>query len=150
MMWKRICHTGTCTWIRSHQGQSECRWAHKWHPWHSRPWQTLCGSTSDWQRSTEPKCTFVILYQCLHCQSNYSVQGEKENEGRKRGTVSMNLHGVCRSAKPTSRWAPKAHRMMGKTHWRHFGKNVLVFDKNRDPFLCPSQPLKRTSTKMAL
>ena len=27
-----------------------------------------------------------------------------------------NLHGVRRSARPTSRWAPKAHRMMGKTH----------------------------------
>ena len=48
-------------------------------------------------------------------------------------TVSMNLHGVGRSARPTSRWAPKAHRMMGKTQWRHCkrscGTNVLVFDK---------------------
>jgi len=45
----------------------------------------------------------------------------------------MNLHGVCNSARPTSRWTPKAHCMMGKTQWRHcersFGTNVLVFDK---------------------
>ena len=38
-----------------------------------------------------------------------------------------NLHGVRRSARPTSRWAPKAHRMMGRTQWRHceqsFGTN---------------------------
>jgi len=31
----------------------------------------------------------------------------------------MNLYGVRRSARTTSRWAPKAHRMMGKTQWRH-------------------------------
>jgi len=54
-------------------------------------------------------------------------------EGRKRRTVSLNLHGVCRSARPASRWALKAHRMMGKTQWRHcersFGTNVLVLGK---------------------
>ena len=55
------------------------------------------------------------------------------NEGRKRRTVSMNPHWVCRSARPTSRWAPKAHRMMAKQQCRHckrsFGTNVLVSDK---------------------
>jgi|AntRauMFilla1563_2_1112583.scaffolds.fasta_scaffold28299_1 hypothetical protein len=59
------------------------------------------------------------------------------NEGRKRRTVSMNLHGVCRFARPTSRWAPQAHRMMGKTQWRHcersFGSNVLVLGKQSRP-----------------
>jgi len=38
-----------------------------------------------------------------------------KKEGRKRDIFLTNLHGVRRSARPTSRWAPKAHRMMGKT-----------------------------------
>jgi len=65
------------------------------------------------------------------------------NEGRKR--VPMNLHRVGRSARPTSRWAPKAHRMMGKTQKRHcersFGTNMLVLGTQRDNFLSPSDPL---------
>ena len=65
-----------------------------------------------------------------------------------------NLHGVRRSARPTSTWAPKAHRMMGKTQWRlcrrSFGTNVLGLGNERDDFLLLSKPLKRTSTKVSL
>jgi len=37
----------------------------------------------------------------------------RKREGNLR--FPMNLHGVRRSARPTSRWAPKAHCLMGKT-----------------------------------
>jgi len=61
-----------------------------------------------------------------------------------------NLHGVRRSARQTSRWAPKVHRMMGKTQWRHcewsFGTNVLVLGKQRDNFLSLSKPQKSRDT----
>jgi len=71
-------------------------------------------------------------------------------EGNVPVSSSMNLHGVDRSARPTSRWAPKAHNMMGKTQQRHcersFGTNVLVLGKQRDNLLSPSQPLNRMST----
>jgi len=53
---------------------------------------------------------------------------------------------VRRSPRPTSRWAPKVHRMMGKTQWRHceqsFGTNVLVLGKERVNFPLLSEPLK--------
>ena len=49
-------------------------------------------------------------------------------------TVRMNLHGVCRSARPTFKWAPKAHHMMDKTQKGHCerssGTNVLVLAIN--------------------
>jgi len=64
----------------------------------------------------------------------------RKSEGNVR--FPTNLHGVHRSARPTSRWAPKAHHMMGKTQWRHcersFGTNVLVLGKQRDKFASPS------------
>jgi len=67
-----------------------------------------------------------------------------QKEGRKREIC--NLHGVRRFARPKSRWAPQAHRMMGKTQWRHcersFGTNVLVLGKQRDNFPLLSEPLK--------
>ena len=63
----------------------------------------------------------------------------------------MNLNGVSRSARPTSRLAPKAHCVMGKTQKGHckrsFGTNVLVSVKRRDNFLSPSQPLKKDVNK---
>jgi hypothetical protein len=38
------------------------------------------------------------------------------NRGLEMCTFPTNLHGVGCSARPTSRWASKAHRMMRKTH----------------------------------
>ena len=81
-----------------------------------------------------------------------SYQKRPSSLRKREGNVRFptNLHGVRRSARPTSRWAPKAHRVMGKTQWRHcersFGTNVLVLGKERDDFLSLSKPLKRTST----
>ena len=47
--------------------------------------------------------------------------------------------------------APKAHRMMGKTQWRHckrsFGTNVLVLGKQRNDFPLLSEPLKTDVNK---
>ena len=75
----------------------------------------------------------------------------KKREGNVR--FPTNLHGVGRSARPTSRCTPMAHRMMGKTHWRHcersFGTNVLVLGKQGDNFPLLSEPLK-TDVKMSL
>jgi len=36
-------------------------------------------------------------------------------EGKETCTISMNLHWVGRSARPTSKRASRAHRMIGKT-----------------------------------
>ena len=73
----------------------------------------------------------------------------RKREGNLR--FPTNLHGVRRSARPTSRWAPKAHHMMGKTHWRHyersFGTNVLVLGKECDNFPLLSEPLKTDVNK---
>jgi len=73
----------------------------------------------------------------------------RKREGHVR--FSTNLRGVRRSARPTSRWAPKAHRMMGKTQWRHcersFGTSVLVLGKQRDNFPLLSEPLKTDVNK---
>jgi len=46
-----------------------------------------------------------------------SYQRRPSSPRKREGNVRFptNLHGVRRSARPTSRWAPKAHRMMGKT-----------------------------------
>ena len=69
-----------------------------------------------------------------------SYQRRPSSPRMREGNVRFpsNLHGVRRPARPTSRWAPKAHRMMGKTQWRHrersFGTNVPVLDKQRDNF----------------
>ena len=69
-------------------------------------------------------------------------------------TVRMNLHGVCRSARPTFKWTPKAHHMMGKTQKGHcersFGTKVLVSANNATTFSRRPNLLKRTSTKMSL
>jgi len=50
--------------------------------------------------------------------------------GKETSTVPMNLHGVGRSARPTSKWAGKAHRMIEKRQKgyceRSFGTNVHV------------------------
>jgi len=46
-----------------------------------------------------------------------SYQRRPSSPRKREGNVrfATNLHGVRRSAGPTSRWAPKAHRMMSKT-----------------------------------
>ena len=46
-----------------------------------------------------------------------SYQRRPSSPRNREGNVRFptNLHGVGRSARPTSRWAPKAHRTMGKT-----------------------------------
>jgi len=59
--------------------------------------------------------------------------------GKEMCNVSTNLHGVDRLARPTSRWLPKAHHMMGETQQRHheqlFGKNVILLGQTRKNFL---------------
>jgi len=76
-----------------------------------------------------------------------SYQRWPSSPRKREGNVRFptNLHGVRRSARPTSRWAPKAHRMMEKTQqWhceRSFGTNVLVLGKQRDNLLSPSNLL---------
>ena len=98
--------------------------------------------------ATHPAKKILLQQLCnthcnTHCNKRFRLIKDGRlpwNEGRKRRTVSMNLHGVCRFVRSTSRWAPKAHRMMGKTQWKHCerscGTNVLVLDKqSRHPFL---------------
>jgi len=74
-----------------------------------------------------------------------------QKEGRKREISIESARGSSLRARPTSRWAPKAHRMMGKTQWRHrersFGTNVPVLDKQRDNFPLLSEPLKTDVNK---
>jgi len=86
-------------------------------------------------------------------KSDTSYQRRPSSLKKREGNVRFptNLHGVRRSARPTSRWAPKAHRMIGKTQWRHcersFGTNVLVLGKERDNFPLLSEPLKTDVNK---
>ena len=49
----------------------------------------------------------------IHLIKDGHLPSPRNREGNER--FPTNLHGVCRSARATSRWAPKAHRMMGKT-----------------------------------
>ena len=76
------------------------------------------------------------------------------NERRKTCAVPMNLHGVGRSARPTSKWAPKAHHAIGKTRKGHCewssGTNVLVLAINTTTFSLCHNLLKGTSKKMSL
>jgi len=75
-------------------------------------------------------------------------------KGKETCTVPMNLHGFGKFARPTSRWAPKAHHRMGKTQKglceRSFGTNVLVFAINTTTFSRRPNLLKQMSTKMSL
>ena len=95
--------------------------------------------------------TFFIVPE----NANRSYQRRPSSPRKREGNVRFptNLNGVRRSARPTSRWAPKAHRMimMGKTQWRHcersFGTNVLVLGKERDNFPLLSEPLKTDVNK---
>ena len=105
-------------------------------------------------------CTHSQMYTPTCIDSNQraipSYQRRPSSPRKREENVRFptNLHGVRRSARPTSRWAPKAHRMMGRTQWRHcersFGTNVLVLGKEHDNFPLLSKPLKRTSTKVSL
>ena len=46
---------------------------------------------------------------------SYQRRPSSLNRGKEMCTFPTNLHVVGRSARPTSRWASKVHRMMGKT-----------------------------------
>ena len=96
----------------------------------------------------------IYIYICIYIYIAIPSYQRRPSSLRKReGNVRFptNLHVVLRSARPTFRWAPKAHRMMGKTEWRHcersFGTNVLVFGKERDNFPLLSEPLKTDVNK---
>jgi len=77
--------------------------------------------------------TYIYIYVCIslgiYCTSRFlalarslsravpSYQIRPSSPRKREGNVRFptNLHRVRRSTRPTSRWAPKAHRMMGKT-----------------------------------
>jgi len=62
------------------------------------------------------RCT--CIYTFIYMPSAIPSYQRRPSSPRKRGgnvRFPTNLHGVRRHARPTSRWAPKAHRMMGKT-----------------------------------
>ena len=58
---------------------------------------------------------FIPLW--LICRAIPSYQRRSSFPRKREGNVRFptNLYGVRCSARPTSRWTPKAHRMMGKT-----------------------------------
>jgi len=93
-------------------------------------------------------CACIFILQAIP-----SYQRRPSSLKKMEGNVRFptNLHVVRRSARPMSRWAPKAHCMMGKTQWRHcersFGTNVLVLGKERDKFPLLSKPLKTDVNK---
>jgi len=79
--------------------------------------QSACNLGSFFSSDSSKLMTAVKVLHRAHNQRYCRINDNhlSWNEERKRRTDSMNPHKVCRSARPTSRRAPKAHHMMGKT-----------------------------------
>jgi len=155
-IWVDVFSAGTEPWTLRITKFLECRALYHWAMVTTESPKILKDPLNWFCYSSQHEClTLILILQNDYQRFNLIQDGHLPwNEGRKRRKVSMNPHGVCRPARPTSRWAPKAYRMMGRTQWRlcerSFGTNVLYYTNNHDTFLWPSHPLKRTSTKMSL
>jgi len=87
------------------------------------------------------QCVVVCCSALQRALSKTAIFPEKDKE---TCTFPMNLHKVGRSARPTSRWSPKAHHVMGKTHKRHcersFGTHELIRQITRQIHLALYSP----------
>jgi len=78
-------------------------------------------------------CVFACA--CAYvCEWTLFIRISSLRRGKEACMIPTNPHGVDRSARPLSRWAPKAHRMMTIKQQRHRGNG----NSNDDPIFSPT------------